>query len=75
MSCFLSFTNQYKKNKALIKTKKEDPKFITESTENVFGGTKGSVYENNRAIATITLMAYTILFIKLNFFIQLLKAC
>ena len=69
MSCLLSFTNQYRKNNALIKTKKEVPKFITESTENVFGGKNREVYENNRTTATIPLMKYMILSITFNFFI------
>jgi hypothetical protein len=36
--------------------KKETPKLSTDNTENVFGGKKGSVNENNSARATITLM-------------------
>jgi len=56
MSCFFSKTNQYKMNKMLIKIRKETPKFNTESTENVFGGKKGKANENNKSVATITLI-------------------
>lgn len=41
ISCFLTLSNQYKKNSTLHKIKKGTPKLSTDNTENALGGKKG----------------------------------
>ena len=57
MSCFLTLTNQYKKNKTLHKIKKGTPKLSTDNSENARGGKKGKANENKRTTATKILIA------------------
>lgn len=50
-NCFLSFTNQYKQNKALQQTKNATPRLRTDNTEKLLGGVNGKIYDNNKRIA------------------------
>ena len=56
ISCFLSFTNQYKKNSTLTNIKNETPKLSTDNIENVLGGKKDKIKENSNRTATMTFM-------------------
>ena len=68
INCFLSFTNQYKKNKTFIKISNATPKLKTDKAENVLGGKKGSMKDNSKRTANILLINHSNLSIKLNFF-------